>query len=106
LTQEHFDALKDFHNYVANHAPRNADYHEVTTAYVLPADYGFGFRYPQDSIWGLWSSNDTTQKIYSDVEALIAQKRTGFDVVYDYPGLVSDAMGRYDVFVFWNGAPK
>ncbi len=103
LTQEHFNALKDFHEYITNHVPRNSDYHEVTTAYVLPADYGFGFRHPLDSIWGLWPSDSTTQKVYSDVEGLIAQKGTGFDVVCDYPALLSDAKNRYDMLIYWNG---
>ena len=103
LTQEHFNALKDFHSYVSSHPPRDGDYHNVKTAYVLPADYGFGFRYPQDSIWGLWPSNNTAQQIYNDVDGLIAQQSTDFDVICEYPNLVSDAAGRYNTLIYWNG---
>lgn len=103
LRQEHLDAIKNFSDYVAHNAPANADGQNVKTAYVLPTDYGFGFRYPLDSIWGLWSSNATTQKIYSDVDNLIAQHGANFDIVYDYPTLLSDAKSRYDTLIFWNG---
>ncbi len=102
LQREHLNALKDFSEYIAQDAPAKTDYQNIT-AYVLPADYGFGFRRALDSIWGLWPSNNITQRIYSDVENLIAQQGTDFDIVCDYPTLLSDAKGRYGTLVFWNG---
>ena len=103
LTQDHLDAIKNFSNYVANNAPKNADYKNVKTAYVLPADYGFGFRNPIDSVWGLWSGNNQTRQIYNDISSLIQQKGANFDVVCDYPTLIADAKGRYDTLIYWNG---
>jgi hypothetical protein len=103
LTQEHLDAIKNFSYYVAHNAPSNADGKNVKTAYVLPTDYGFGFRYPLDSIWGLWGSDTTTQRIYNDVDNLIGQSGTNFDIVCDYPTLLQDAKGRYDTLMYWNG---
>jgi hypothetical protein len=103
LTQEHLDAIKDFSDYVARNPPSDASYRNVKTAYVLPADYGFGFRHPLDSIWGLWPSDSTSQHIYGEVEGLIEQKGAAFDVVCDYPALLADAKGRYDTLIYWNG---
>ncbi len=103
LSQGHLDAIRDFSDYVAHNPPKYADYRDVKTAYVLPADYGFGFRTPQDSIWGLWPANSTTWQIYSDVEGLIKQKGTSFDIVCECPNLLLDANGRYDRLIYWNG---
>ena len=103
LGQEHLDALKDFWNYSHANEPANADYKNVKTAYVLPADYGFGFRSASDSIWGLWSADSQTHNIYSDVDNLIRQKGANFDIVCDYPTLTTDAKGRYEELIFWNG---
>ena len=76
LGQEHLDALKDFWNYSHANEPANADYKSVRTAYVLPADYGFGFRSASDSIWGLWSADSQTQQIYSDVDSADSSARS------------------------------
>jgi hypothetical protein len=103
LGQEHLDALKDFWNYMHSHEPANAEYRNVKTAYVLPADYGFGFRSASDSVWGLWSADSQTQRIYSDVDSLIRQKGANFDIVCNYPTLTADAKGRYEELIFWNG---
>jgi len=103
LGQEHLDALKQFWTYINQNAPTNADYKSVKTAYVLPTDYAFGFRNPTDSVWGLWRGDATSQKIYSDVENLIAQHGAGFDIVCDYTNLMADAKDRYILLIFWNG---
>ncbi|MGD6807843.1 MAG: hypothetical protein ACQCN4_12905 [Candidatus Bathyarchaeia archaeon] len=103
LGQEHLDALQQFWNYIGSNQPADPDYKNADVAYVLPADYAFGFRRPTDSVWGLWGGDATSQKIYSDVEDLIAQHGAGFDIVCDYPNLLADAKDRYNLLIFWNG---
>jgi hypothetical protein len=49
LTEEHFEALKDFWNYAKNN-PQNHGVDKGKVAYVLPQYYGFGFRKPTDTI--------------------------------------------------------
>ena len=53
LQPEHLDAIKQFWQY-AQANPRNDNSDIERSAYVLPKDYGFGFRRPNDRIWGLW----------------------------------------------------
>jgi hypothetical protein len=43
LTEKHFDTLKTFWNYTHNN-PQNYGTDQAKVAYVLPQDYGFGFR--------------------------------------------------------------
>lgn len=103
LTQDHLTALHKFWNYSSSYGRVDTEYKNVKTAYVLPADYGFGFRNPSDTVWGLWSGDSQTRGIYSDVDSLIRQKGAGFDIVCNYPTLVADTKGRYEELIFWNG---
>ena len=102
LGQEHLDALKRFWNYIAINEPTNANYKQIKTGYVLPSDYGFGFRNPQDTIWGLWNDDKQTQ-IYNDVNNLIEEYGADFDILCDYSALTADAKNRYETLIYWNG---
>ena len=57
LTQEHLDAMKQFWQYTQNN-PRNSFPSSDRVAYVLPQDCAFGFRGPNDKIWGLWEASE------------------------------------------------
>ncbi len=103
LTEEHFDAMKRFWNYTKS----NPDDYGVTQgeiAYVLPSNYGFGFRSATDTIWGLWSAADDelSGKIWNDVNMLAAQFGSRLDIVYNDPEFNSALRNQYDQLVFWN----
>jgi hypothetical protein len=101
LTDRHLDALKEFWNYTQNNAPNNTA--QVKTAYVMPANYGFGFRSAQDNIWGLWSADNQSQKVWSDVTALVKQYGSNFDIVFDDPQFNQAIQNHYDTLYYWNG---
>lgn len=103
LDQEHLNALRDFWIYISSNEPTNSGNENVKTAYVLPSDYGFGFRNPNDTIWGLWNDESQTQEIYNNVNNLIEKYGANFDILCDYPTLTADTHNRYDTFVYWNG---
>jgi hypothetical protein len=101
LTENHFDALKDFWNYIHS----NQQEHGVIQgelAYVLPQDYGFGFRNPRDTIWGLWNADELSVKVWSDVNTLVAEYGSHLDIVYDNAEFFGAVEGRYDKLFFWN----
>lgn len=100
LCQEHLDALKRFWAYVSNNESATEN-RNMRVSYVLPADYGFGFRSPEDTIWGLWKADNIATSVYSDVNN--RQYRGDFDILFDYPTLTTDARGRYDLLIYWNG---
>ena len=106
LDQKHLDAIKQFWDYQSSHAPSNANYENVQTAYVMPANYGFGFRSAQDNIWWLWSADNQSQKIWSDVNALIKQYGSNFDIVFDDPQFNQAILNRYDTLIYWNGTQR
>jgi hypothetical protein len=101
LAQEHFDAMKDFWNYIHNN-PQNFGATEAKVAYVLPQDYGFGFRNPNDKIWGLWNADDLSQKVWDDANKLLGQYGSRLDIVYDDPEFINAIIGHYDKLFFWN----
>ena len=55
LKEEHLEALKQFWNYARNN-PRTPQALSEKVAYVLPKDYAYGFRGPNDKILGILGS--------------------------------------------------
>ena len=64
LKEEHFEALERFWQYTLdNPNPEVVD----RVAFVLPKDFGYGFRGPEDKIWGLWEADATSLEIILSV---------------------------------------
>lgn len=101
LTEEHFDALKKFWNYIHS-SPQNYGVDQGKVAYVLPSDYGFGFRSINDTIWGLWKADERSEKIWDDVNKLLDQYGSRLDVVYDDPEFNNALKSHYNRLIFWN----
>ncbi len=101
LTQEHLDVMKQFWDYAKAHPrPQKAP---ADTAYVLPRDYGFGFRGPEDNIWGLWPADALAPKIWNEANSMIGTYGVSLDIVYE---TLSDDLPvalLYDKLIFWNG---
>jgi hypothetical protein len=101
LTDDHFQALKNFWNYVKNN-PQDHVANQRKVAYVLPQDYGFGFRTPNDTIWGIWNSDDLSNKVWNDTNNLINQYGLNLDIVYNDSEYMNSVTSRYDKLFFWN----
>jgi len=97
----HFEALQKFWDYTRSN-PHSRGVIEAKVAYVLPMDYGFGFRRADDTIWGLWDADELSEKVWSDVNKLIAQYGSQLDVVYNDPEFIEAVKSRYDRLYFWN----
>jgi hypothetical protein len=52
-------------------------------AYVLHKDYGYGFRGPNDRIWGLWEADRSTNQICKTLGNLIEEYGSRLDIIYD-----------------------
>lgn len=102
LTDEHFGALERFWEYLNNRL-RNKIYGSDSkrTAYVLPKDYGWGFRGSEDKVWGLWADELSTQ-IGTNLNYLLDTQHIGLDIIYDDPKYY-EALDNYSKLIFWNG---
>jgi hypothetical protein len=101
LTEQHFGALKRFWDEVQSN-PTSFGSGERQAAYVLPAGYGFGFRHPNDTIWGVFPADDLSAKVYNDVEVLTAKYGANFDILYDEPPLTLQLLQGYRDVYYWN----
>jgi hypothetical protein len=100
LTETHFEALQRFWNTL--HAnPGSFKEKKAEVAYVVPADYGFGFRSATDTIWGLFPPDNRSAKIYNDVELLMGRYGAGLDILYDGPESAA-RFGNYSRVYLWN----
>jgi hypothetical protein len=100
LMPEHLDALKHFWQYAQQH-PRTASPVNERTAYILPKDYAYGFRGPNDKIWGLWEADSLSAPMSTELGSLLQQYDSKLDIVYQ------DALGlgnaqEYKTIVYWN----
>jgi hypothetical protein len=101
LTLEHFEAMKKFWNYVISEPHFEA--YPANTAYVLPRDYGYGFRGPDDTIWGKWEADALSSQLWSDLNNLLAAYVLNLDVVYETKIGDTPIDFPYDKLIFWNG---
>jgi hypothetical protein len=97
----HFDAMKDFWTYIHSN-PQEHGAIQGEAAYVLPQDYGFGFRSPTDKIWGLWNADNLSEKVWNDANTLIEQYGARLNIIYDDPEVMNAIESHYDKLFFWN----
>jgi hypothetical protein len=97
LAQEHLDAMKQFWQYVQSN-PRTITPVSDRTAYVLPQYYAYGFRGPNDSIWGLWGPDSLTNAICMNVSNLLQTYGTNLDIIYPDANKTIDSMGYQNVY--------
>ena len=99
LQEEHFKALEQFWEYIKNN-PRNNDLKDQV-AFVLPNGYGYGFRGPEDKIWGLWEADWLSLEVSYHIGSLLDQYGNRLDIIYDDSRF--DFRDNYSEIIFWNG---
>ena len=99
LKKEHLEALKQFWQYVKEN-PRSIIPASERVAYVLPEDFAYGFRGPNDKIWGLWEADEFSFEISTDLGSLLKEYGTSLDIIYDDGIEIDKTYGKY---IFWNG---
>jgi hypothetical protein len=99
LKDEHFEALEQFWQYTHNN-PRNSSQVGTRVAYVLPENFGYGFRGPNDKIWGLWEVDALSLEISQHLASLLEEYGTELDIIYDDELAVNELYSKY---IFWNG---
>ncbi|MCL2359868.1 hypothetical protein [Candidatus Bathycorpusculum sp.] len=101
LQEAHFGALERFWNDVVQNAGVVHGGIRAEATLVLPMDYGWGMRNPQDNIWGMWDANDTTQQIWNQLQNQLSQYGSKLDIIYDDPTYHS-IINRYSYIRYWN----
>jgi hypothetical protein len=100
MNEEHFEALEQFWQYTIDN-PRDNLQDESRVAFVLPEGYGYGFRGPDDKIWGLWEYDDLAVDFSYQIGSLLEEYGTRLDIVYDDSRF--DLREKYSQIILWNG---
>ena len=100
LTQDHFKALENFWSYVQHNPSKHGDI-KADKVVVLPQEYGFGLRSPNDSVWQYHQVDSWTQKMYKDVTNLINQYNSSIDIVYSDQEFTNLIQSKYNKILYW-----
>jgi hypothetical protein len=101
LQPEHLQAMQQFWQYVQAN-PRYSDPPSSRVAFVLPNDYAYGFRGPNDRIWGLWQADNFTEQLCVNLSNVLQKYGSKLDIVYDDPTF-PNYTSVYGTLIFWNG---
>lgn len=99
LTDEHFNAIKQFWTNIHSSSDSHEKY-DGQVALVLPSNYGWGMRNPNDTIWGLWPADNKSVQIWENTNKLIDKYGLKLDIVYDDPQF--EVNGKYAQTYLWN----
>ncbi len=101
LTEKHLEKMQQFWNYI-HHKP-SVDLYLANTAFVLPKDYGYGFRGPDDKIWGKWEPDTLSPQVWANVQQLLDAHAMSLDIVYETRIDSQTLTLPYNRLIYWNG---
>jgi hypothetical protein len=99
MTDEHYMALYQY--WQDTHSKQYEDNSKAEAALVLPYNYGWGMRNPNDTIWGFWPTDDKTEQIAINMYQLLELYGTRLDIVYDDAAYPVAKVGYQRVY-YWN----
>jgi hypothetical protein len=99
LQDEHYSAIQRFWTDIVQN-PDTSNNITINDALVLPADYGWGMRNVNDTIWGLFPADDKAAQIWSTMQQLLSSKNGKVDIIYE--AVSSQTASRYSQLHYWN----
>ena len=99
LTDKQFAAIQKFWNDITT--KKFADQSQPVAALVLPKNFGWGLRNPNDTIWGFWTSDNRTEQTALVTGKLVSYYGTNLDIVYEEP-VYPVAKVDYQHVYYWN----
>ena len=100
LEEEHFTAMKTFWDLTRSPQKDSLEKIEGEVAFVLPKDYGWGLRQPDDRIWYYWGPDDLSPLIWDNMNKMIEKYDLRLDIIYNDTRF--DFEEKYSEIYFWN----
>ncbi len=100
LTDEHFNAMKQFWNNIHSSTQDSFGKSNGQVAFILPTNYGWGLRHINDRMWGLWDAPDNSSQIWDNLNKLTDKYGLNLDIVYEDPNI--NIQGLYSQTYLWN----
>ncbi len=99
LTQAHLAMLHKLWRDITTY--KFADLSRPIAALVLPKNFGWGLRNPNDTIWGFWLTDPRTAQVARSTAMLLDYYGCNLDIVYNDP-IFSLDHGHYQHIYYWN----
>jgi hypothetical protein len=99
LTDDQFKAMQRFWNDITT--KKFTDLSKPEAALVLPKNFGWGLRNPNDTIWGFWTADNRTEQTALVTSKLLSYYGLNLDIVYDDPNFPVTS-GNYQHVYYWN----
>lgn len=100
MTDSHFEIMKKFWDDVVTNRHTTCGTAKAELALVLPENYGWGMRWGDDTIWGLWEPDEKSEQIWNISRNLLKEYGIKFDIIYEDPEFPST--GKYPEIIYWN----
>ena len=100
MTDEHFEALESFWHKVIKNPQVGYGSIDAETVLILPRNYGWGMRHPEDRIWGWWGPDEKSPQIWQISRELLSKYDVRLDIVYDDAAFPVE--GKYEKVYYWN----
>ena len=101
LKEEHFQALESFWNNVIKNPNVVQGSTKANSVLVLPKNYGWGMRWEEDKIWGIFKANETTAQLWELTQNTMQNHGLELDIVYEdtnFPPPITE----YQYIYHWN----
>jgi hypothetical protein len=97
LQDEHFIALETFWNNLDKNI-----HHSITanSVLILPENYGCGFRWKEDRVWGVLKPSEDSYKIWNILQVALKDNSFHLDIVYESPEYI--VTNKYLHVIYWN----
>jgi hypothetical protein len=99
LTEDHFAAMQKFWTDITTQ--EFVDKSQPVAVLILPKNFGWGLRNPNDTIWGFWTSDDRTEQTALVTAKLLSYYGTQLDIVYEDP-IFPVSKVNYQYIYYWN----
>jgi hypothetical protein len=83
MKDEHFQALENFWNNVVKNPHIVQGSIKADSVLVLPKNYGWGMRWREDKIWGVFKTDDKTQQLWDLMQTTLKNHGLETDIVYE-----------------------
>ena len=100
LTDEHFNSMKQFWDNIHSSTQNSFGKSTGQVAFVLPTNYGWGMRHPNDRMWGLWDAPTNSSQIWENLNKLTDKYGLNLDIVYEDQNV--SIQGLYTQTYLWN----
>ena len=100
LHEEHYLALERFWKDIVQNPDITQGNIKAEAVLILPKNYGWGMRNPQDTIWGLWPTDNKSEEIWNQLQNKIDQYGLKIDITFEKPNYF--AIGKYPNTYYWN----